>query len=408
LRESIFIRPAATGNSASWCLQSPNTGFSGIQQGSLEDGLNFCTGRRVILVVPAADVSFTVAEVPARLASGAAAKIQRAIPYVLEERLADDVETLHFAIGRRFSGNHIPVAIVSRSRMEGWLEPFRARGMTPALVVADLQCLPLLQDGGPAWPVLVEQDRVTVRSGEHSGFACDVGMLRDFIAMSQPPDGLQLQAFPAGLAEGTTPSLGDLGVTVQAMRPVRDGLECLLRGFNEASAINLMQGDYAAQSDYAKWLQPWRATAAMLVLWLVLGVIALGLEYARLNHERAVLDRAAEASLRAAFPQVTRVVDVRAQAQQQLAILHRSGGNLGFLGLLQGVSAILARNPTLKLQEIQFREGTMVLALEAADIAALDGFQQSFSTQPGLAFEVQSANAGSQGVQIRVKVKARA
>jgi general secretion pathway protein L len=130
-------------------------------------------------------------------------------------------------------------------------------------------------------------------------------------------------------------------------------------------------------------------------------------EYFRLKHELRGLETTAEAAFRAAFPQVTRIVDLRTQAQQQLAALKRAGGAAGFLPLLQGSSQVLSRFSNVQVQEIQFREGGLHLALLASDTQALDSLQQGFAQQPGLRLEVESANATGQGVQIRAAVKAK-
>ncbi|MGH8453595.1 MAG: type II secretion system protein GspL, partial [Nevskiales bacterium] len=193
---------------------------------------------------------------------------------------------------------------------------------------------------------------------------------------------------------------------VQTAASVGHGLEYLLRGYDENHSINLLQGEYASAPDYLNWFQPWRMTAALLAGWLVLGTLTQAVEYLRLRHEQRGLESTAETAFRAAFPQTSRIVDLRAQAQQQLTILKRAGGSGGFLPLLQGSSQVLTRLNNVQLQEVQFREGALHLALLAGDTQALDNLQQGFAQQPGLRLEVESANATGQGVQIRAAVKA--
>ena len=53
--------------------------------------------RRVILLVPADAVLRTAADIPVK----GQAKILQALPFAMEEQLADDIESLHFAVGRR-------------------------------------------------------------------------------------------------------------------------------------------------------------------------------------------------------------------------------------------------------------------------------------------------------------------
>ena len=49
------------------------------------------------------------------------AKLAAALPFALEEFLADDVDELHFAPGTRRSNGRVPVCVVNRQLMSDWL-----------------------------------------------------------------------------------------------------------------------------------------------------------------------------------------------------------------------------------------------------------------------------------------------
>ena len=52
------------------------------------------------------------------------------MPYALEEQLADDIDDLHFAIGKRPSGlRRTPVAVITRSLMDQWLTGVKSNGL---------------------------------------------------------------------------------------------------------------------------------------------------------------------------------------------------------------------------------------------------------------------------------------
>ena len=57
-------------------------------------------GRRVCVLVPGTDVLLAEPEFPVK----AGAKLQQVVPYALEEQLAEDIDDLHFAIGKRAAG----------------------------------------------------------------------------------------------------------------------------------------------------------------------------------------------------------------------------------------------------------------------------------------------------------------
>jgi general secretion pathway protein L len=269
--------------------------------------------------------------------------------------------------------------------------------------VPDILCLPLVTDAPePVWSIMLEGSQASVRSGPGAGFSCETEMLADYLALAEAPESLRLQVYPVEHAE-----LPEFKLPVQTSASVANGFEYLLRGYDEGRSINLLQGDYASTPDYLGWFQPWRLTAALLAACVVLASFTLVVEHFRLKHELRGLEATAESAFRAAFPQVSRVVDLRTQAQQQLMLLKRSGGGGGFLPLLQGSSQVLSRFSNVQVHEIQFREGVLQLSLLANNTQALDGLQQGFAQQPGLLLQVESANATGDGVQIRAAVKAR-
>ena len=86
--------------------------------------------RSVIVLVPSADVLTTTTEIPIK----GGAKLQAALPYALEESLAEDVDKLHFAAGNRRASGRVPVSVVDRELLEGWLERLQHAGIEAASI----------------------------------------------------------------------------------------------------------------------------------------------------------------------------------------------------------------------------------------------------------------------------------
>jgi len=78
-----------------------------------------------------------------RLPVKAGAKLQQLLPYALEEQLADDIDDLHFAVGKRAGdSSRAPVAVVARALLDEWLATLRASGIEPEAIYADSELLP--------------------------------------------------------------------------------------------------------------------------------------------------------------------------------------------------------------------------------------------------------------------------
>ena len=82
------------------------------------------------------------------------------VPFALEEQLTEDVDQLSFAIGKRRDSGTTPVAVVSRTVLQGWLSELRAAGFEPATIYADISLMP----ENPGQIVLwLENERLAVR-----------------------------------------------------------------------------------------------------------------------------------------------------------------------------------------------------------------------------------------------------
>src|SRR6478735_5041905 len=103
------------------------------------------------MLVPATDVLRTESEIPLK----AGVKLQQVVPYALEELVAEDIDELHFATGRRESDGRTAVAVVARRLMGQWLDDLATQGVRPDVMYADVDLLP----ANPARSVaLLEED----------------------------------------------------------------------------------------------------------------------------------------------------------------------------------------------------------------------------------------------------------
>src|SRR6202162_4335917 len=155
----LLIRlPRAPGENAAWLIADSRGAQVGPpQEGPLSLAAARAAGRRVCLLVPGSDVLLTEPEVPVK----AGTRLAQLVPYALEEQLADNIEELHFALGKRSGDSpRAPVAVVARSLLQEWLTTVRAAGIEPAAIYADSDLLP--QNPGQA-VALLEADAVVVR-----------------------------------------------------------------------------------------------------------------------------------------------------------------------------------------------------------------------------------------------------
>ena len=133
---------------AEWvAVDSGGARLGNVARGSLAEAAATAAGRRVIALVPGADVVLAQPELPARTQN----RLLQLAPVALEENLAADIESLHFAVGRAGLDRRVPVAAVDRARFRGWVDALRAAGLEPAAVYPDSLVVP----ANPAHTVLL-------------------------------------------------------------------------------------------------------------------------------------------------------------------------------------------------------------------------------------------------------------
>ena len=102
--------------------------------GTLGDAAAQAADRKVIVLLPAEEILTTHVEVPVR--SGK--RLLAALPFAMEEQVADDVENLHFAAGKRLADGSTPVAVINRERMAGFMQRLAEAGIEPDAVYSEI------------------------------------------------------------------------------------------------------------------------------------------------------------------------------------------------------------------------------------------------------------------------------
>ncbi|WP_158675313.1 type II secretion system protein GspL [Thiohalobacter thiocyanaticus] len=358
-----------------------------VQRGTPDGLAAQAAGRRVVLVVPGTDVSLFRVEVP----TDNRQRMLRAVPYALEEQLADDVDTLHFALGSRAADGRVGVAVAAREQMDQWRAWCDDAGLEPAAWYAETQ---LLTPVAEAWVGLEDPaaGRLLLRGPGGEGYAIDRDIWPCFAARLGEPRRVRWLA--AGSAETELPAVD--GLEQETGGWAQSPLEHLAGGLAQSGLINLCQGDYSRQQQLGRLLRPWRAAAGLLAASLLLALVGQFVQLQRLEAREAELTAQIEQLYRDTFPQAQRVVNARHQMEQQLLALRRAQGQdaLDFLGLLASSGEVFSAAEGVELQGVGYRDGQLDVQLTARDLQSLDKLKQQLAAGGQLQVEIQSATAG--------------
>lgn len=397
MRETLYIRlrSADPAEPVEYCIARAEAVASFVVNHALLETLAPQTvSRRVVVLVPSADVRLATVQVPARQA----AKVLQAAPFVLEDQLAEDVDTLHFALGKRQTDGSWPLAIVSNSRLQAWLSVLAETDIHADAMVPDILAL---QAPDPAHiNALIDGEQALVRTAHGTGFVCQFDDLPLCMELADPPKSKTINVV---VPRGAAVDVSNLGWPVEPRHGFNSALESLLQQLKVTDTIDLLQGRYSPKRNRLRWFAPWRMAAMLAVAAIGLALLVHGIEAFRLQRAVAAQDAANVARYQQVFPNETRIVDLSAQLDQQLASLQTVGGGQ-FMNMLDVLSQAVASVPGLQLKTLQFRDGALFAGLTATNLELLDRLKAWFSQARGAQFSVDSANAGADGVQIRVRL----
>ena len=364
----------------------------------LAGGVALAEERRVIAVAPGSSVLLTRATVP----SPKLQHIRRAVPFALEERLAADVTSLHFAHGPREIDGTVPVAVIERALLDGWLTALDAAGLAPEALLPEPLALPLPDAG---WLLACEGNHALLRTALHAGFTLERDalelMLRRALAEHDgaPPELTLCGVDPA--------DLGDLGGAFAALHaPGSHDYETrLAAGCAAPAALDLLQGDYARDTEETRRWHDWRRPLALAACLLVLLFGERLWQVQRLGAESARLDAQMHALLRESVPGITRIVDPLAQLRQQLETRRGGAGNARFLDLLATSGEALTAEAGWKLAGLNYRDGTLQLQLRMPGFDHFERLRGRFASLAGVEAEIGSLGSVEGEVRGSVTLK---
>jgi len=388
-----------------------------LRSGPLSAVAQQAAGQRICVLVPASDVLLTDAEVPAK--SGA--RTQQIVPYALEEQVAEDIDSLHFAVGRRLGDSgRIPVAVVSRALVEGWLSQLNAAGLSPECLYADSSLVP----DNPGQAVLVlSGDNVMLRAPGRQPVTLPLGALTEALELLRPPPAPPVDATAVPMTSfggnGLVIYTGEAewqeyGASIEALREQFEGLSVHLlpegplglfaQSLPGSTAINLLQGSYAPTSPLAGGFRAWRIAAAMLLGLLVLHGIGSATQLLLLKRAERRLDQSISETFEQAMPGEHNSSNARRRMEARLSSVQGSTDSAGLLAMLSAVARARAGASGTALQAVSYRAGMLELQVTAPGADALDHISQQLRSG-GWQADLTSGTSGSGSYQGRIQMK---
>jgi len=356
-------------------------------------------GRKVVILLDASEVILTSVNIP----STNKKQLIKAVPYALEDTLAEDIEDLHFAVHQdtKSEDNVSQVAVINRDALTDTLDIVRSHGITVTYAISELLTQRIDDD---AWSIIYEKQENTiaanVRLDKFNGFVCDFEMLDVFIPDAEDEQPSQIfsntksQNFPKSIRT----------ITANAINPdtiefgdIEDSLELNLRS-------NLV---YSNQQNSSKAFKNWKPIA---ILGGVIASVWLGTTFWQnlsLQKQNDQLTAQINKVFTDTFPDKKPTAVVSRMKQELDKLRAQKGQTVGSpLPLIADIAPLLKEYKDLPLSNLRYQENQLSMTLESPSLTRLDSFKKAAADKRKLNVEITDSTTTANNVKATIKVTA--
>lgn len=403
MAEQLVIRfdPSRPDRAAWMAVDAHGRAVTCPARGELADASPLAAQRRVVVLVPGADVLLARTRVPVRKQ----ARVLQALPFALEEQVAEDLDALHFAAGPRGADDQVTAAAVSAERMDAWLADLESAGIEPQAVYADSQAIPV---NPGSLTVVLEAARVYVSPPDGLPLVFEGLTLEQVLDIvddndEQPPHLLvYCDAHHDKHLRELWEALREAGRGLDVhLHPDGGVLPRMAAGITATPGVNLLQGPYAPRSPYRELWPHWRVAAMLLVGLGLVMIASKAVEHLRLQQAIDALDAEIDTIFTRTFGDAP-VSDHRRYIRQQVGG-GPDGSDRRMLEVLDTLGRVVAESDRTRITHISYRRGTMDVRLRVPDVDTLDGIRRRI-VEGGLDSEILAANPVDDGVEGRLQL----
>ena len=377
---------------------------SRITSGSLADAAVVADQHKVVVLIDSANVHLNHVKLP----TSNRQKMLRAIPFALEDQLAEDVEQFHFVMSKSESDYGVPVAGIRKDTIETLLNAFNEAGIFLDAVLPDAICSPIA-DG--QWSVVVYGDKALVQFRDQIGTVIDTINLPLLLESSLNDADIKPNKIAYYYLEGEAPpptlEQSNAGTEVVNITYNTHPLVLFAGAYTKAKSLNLLQGQYKPKRKTTGQWYRWRLAASLAAVWLVLYLGVALFELNRLEQRNNALSTEIDKVYREAFPASKRIINARVQMEQKLNELKGGGGTAGsqFLSLLTDSAAILSNQKDIQIQSIDFRNNLMNIGLTANGLQSVETLNKQLNTSSTIKAEIISATSEKNRVNGSIRMQ---
>ena len=342
-------------------------------------------------------------------------KLLKAVPYAIEEYIADDVEDFHFVVAR--NNSFTSVVGIKKATLNNILQVFHDAGVNPEKIIPDALCL--AADDGEQWACLNYKKDSYLQTDVRNGLIISHDIL-PYIIDSKLHDGKQdkpkkillfSEQDDATAFDQLKEKVIDDDADIELINIVYNShpLVVFCGNYKRAMPLNLLQYDFKPKRKTSGYWQHWRLAASLAAVWLVLHLGLTAFQYSQLKDANIITRANIEKIYKQSFPQSRKIVNPRVQMEQKLDELKGSAGgsSKGLLFLLAESFGTLSHDKdNITLQSLTFRNNRMDIGLEGSNLQAVETLNKNLNNNRKIKSEITSSSSEKDKVKGNLRIEA--
>jgi len=404
---------------ATWAVCNDAGELTGkINTGSLDELSVVAAGVRAIVLLNSQCLHINQLQLPTTNQQ----KMLKAIPFAIEEFIAEDIENFHFVMAKNKHSNLTAVVGIDKVTLQNIIQLFQQANITIEKIIPDVLCLAA---NAQQWVCLNYLGSSYLQTDTLNGMVLSHNVLPYIIdsKLQDEKQGAAEYKLPEKILlfteqENTTAfdqlQLEDYWEDYQGEKINivynKHPLVVFCGHYKQALVLNLLQNEFKNKRKSSVFGQHWRLAASLAAIWLVLSLALSNFQYVQIKSANNIAKAEIEKIYKQAFPKSRRIINPRVQMEQKLKELKTGSGNSnnGLIFLLaESFGTLKTDTKNITLQSLTFRNNRMSISLESNNLQSIENLNKNLNNNDKIQSEIISSSSEKDKVKGNLRIQAR-
>ena len=340
-------------------------------------------------------------------------KLLKAVPFAIEEFIADDIENIHFVISKSKASNTTNVVGINKSTLQLIIDNFQAADILIEKIIPDALCLAA---NNTQWAALNFQSNSYLQTSKLNGMVVPHDSLTYLFENKLGDESVTKPEKILLFRESENDTAFDLeslekhDIELVEITYNTHPLVVFSGNYRQALPLNLLQHDFKVKSKSSGYWLQWRLAASLAGFWLLLHLGVTAFQLNQLKEENILTKNKIEKIYKTAFPKSRKINNARRQMEQKLKALKSNSGTAsnGLLFILQkSFNSLDQEAKDVTFQSITYRNNRMDIGLDSKNLQAIETLNKKLNSNDEIKSEISSSSSENNKVKGNLRIEAR-